>query len=547
MSSSLPRLRLVLLSLIAASATVAGSARNAALAQDASATDGYDDAAGTADGAQGDEVDAMSEDAAFADDDLYGDLPPEEQLFDHEERLSYLEEAMDVVEKRATLDRLQFGLDYRLIFNAFVYKGANPDPLSDGSDISRTSGEIWSHQLRVPFLANITPNLRFTARLSMFKHFGDDDQALFFQDFQGSRVPRDTALRVEQAWLDWFATDYLSLSGGRLSYMGRNPPGELREHTGYRIPTWGLQMVDGEYDVVTATLQPLREVLPEFYLQGFYGSWFSDFDDPRGEFAFLSDGRPNGRIIGAIADLKVPKLPRSYLQIGYLGIPRFRALRVPIPDPLYNPDDDFTNAPPPFNGSLLFPSVLPDTLGGFHSLNFLAEVLDLPLGGDLSLDAFFGGTLIYTRANDEAIHYELPNPATGERVDVPVFVFVGQGSNAMGASLISGLRLGVPVAALPEPLRIGLEYNYGSRYSLSFAVPNEQFVSKWTVRGHAYEGYVIVPVYRDRMFLRTGFLFIDHDFWNGLLGLNPATNGGSSVPRRDMSISNFNVLLQVRL
>jgi hypothetical protein len=476
-----------------------------------------------------------------------------ERVDELEERLGYLEDAMDEVEKRAVLDRLQLGLDYRMILNRFEYRGPTPEPYDQvTTQTELTTSEIWSHRLVIPMRAEVTRSLRFTARLAMFKHFGDNDQAPFFLDFQGSRVPRDAGLQVEHAWLDWFVTDWLALSAGRLSYLGRNPPGELKENTGYRVPTWGLNLIDGEYEAATVTLTPWASKLPDLYVRAFYVSWFSDFDDPRGDYAFLGTGQSNPRILGTIADMRIPKLGSTYIQIGYLAVPNVPGLPIPIPNPTYDPDMDFTNAPAPYNGSLLFPSVQPSSLGTFQSVSALVETLDVRLGGGLALDAFVGGSVGFSAPNDSAIEYELPNPAMPDtRVSTPFFVLPGAGDSDSGLSgtFLAGLRLSLPRWGRPEPLKLGFEYNYGSRYSLSFATPNEHLVSKWTVRGQAFDGYVIVPVYRDRMFVRAGVLFIDNQYWNGILGLNPAlpVAGGSSVPVIDQDILNYNLIVQVTL
>lgn len=481
-------------------------------------------------------------------DDWLDEVSTDEMVQELEERLSYLEDAMDVVEKRAVLDRLQLGLDYRMILNSFSYRGPSPENPLGGADFSRTTAEVWTHRLRVPMRADINSSLRFTAQISMFKHFGDSDQAPFLLDLQSSRVPRDTALRVEHAWLDWFATDWLAISAGRLSYLGRNPPGHFKENTDYRIPTWGLNMIDGEYETITVTVNPMRSVLPDFYLRGFYASWFSDFDDPRGEFAFLDNGQANTRTLGFIADLKVPKLPRTYAQLGYFAIPRFPSLPVAIPDPAYDPESDFVNAPPPLGGGLLFPSAMPDSLGTYQGLSALVEVQDYELPSlDLRLDGFLGGTVGVTSPNDNAIEYELPNPADPSmRVSTPYFVMVGQGATRVSGALLAGVRVALPQWGLVDRPKVGFEYNYGSRYSLSFSTPTDQLVSKWTVRGQAFDTYAIVPVYRDRMFVRAGVLYIDNHYWTGLLGVNPAF-GGSSVPPVDQDIVNFNLVVQVNL
>lgn len=477
----------------------------------------------------------------------------EDMLAELDERLGYVEEAMDEVEKRSVLDRLQLSADYRLIFNHFRYEGPSPDPRDvDPANplstrvVNKTSAEIWSHRLRIPIRGEITKNLRLNARLTMFKHFGDSDQTTFLTDFQGTRVPRDAGVRFEQAWIDWFVRDWLSISAGRLSYGGVNPPGELKENANYRIPTWGLHAVDGEYEVLTAVFDMSRFVLDDLYARFFYGSWFQDYDDPQGEVLFLDSGERNQRIFGWSVDLRVPRLGNTFVQVGQFFIPRFPAPRIPIPDPAFDPQAEYTNAPPPYDGSLLFPSVLPNSLGSFENLNLLIETTDVR---GLGLDAFLSTTLGFSSPNGKGIEYELPSDPTdpnSPRVSVPFLFLAGHGDSGLSLALRAGFRYALPFEVRGTKPRIGLEYNYGSRYAISFGVPNDQLVNKWAVRGHAVESYVIVPIYQDHVFVRAGMLYLDNNFRTGFVGPDPAIYG-STAPRVDQSITNFNMVLHTEL
>jgi hypothetical protein len=131
-------------------------------------------------------------------------------------------------------------------------------------------------------------------------------------------------------------------------------------------------------------------------------------------------------------------------------------------------------------------------------------------------------------------------------VSTPFFVLISDGDTTLAAMALAGLRLALPKWKLPEPARLGIEYNYGSRYALSFAVPSDQLVSKWTVRGQALDTYLILPVYRDRMFVRLGVLYIDNQFFTGIVGVNPAIFG-STVPPVQQDILNYNLIVQVTL
>ncbi|GAB4558652.1 MAG: hypothetical protein Tsb0020_03870 [Haliangiales bacterium] len=504
-----------------------------------------------AEGAAGN-IDAVSAaDAATAQpDDPEAVIDPPEPMSDKdliieelEERVNYLEEAMDEVEKRAILDRLQIGADYRLMLNSFRYDGPSPYLGEGGQDASITSAEIWSHRLRIPVQGNYEDKLRISARMLMFKHFGDNDEVALITDFQGARFPRDSGIRFEQAWLDWFITDWLALSMGRLSYTGVNPPGELRENSNVRSPTWGLQIVDGEYESLNVTFNLSKLLLPDMYLRAFYASWFPDFDDPDNDLFFIGTGQQNQRLVGWSVDLKIPKLGETFLQFGHFIMPRYVAVQTPIKDQAYDPNTNYANLAPPLDGSVLFAEYLPDSLGSYQNLNILIEAIDISGWG---LDAFIGGTLGFLSPNDEAITYNIDD-GSGNRVETPLLVMPSKGDTGIAYSFLTGFRYALPLSMDENP-KIGFEYNYGSRYYVSFSLPHDQLLSKWVTRGNAYEGYVIMPIYPDHLFLRGGVLYIDNNWSGGLYGVNPDLPGVDSTANpQDTNILNFNMVLQATL
>ena len=495
------------------------------------------------------ETDAANETGAANEAEVEEEYTLEDQFNELEDNLAGVEDRMDVIEKKSILDRLMLGADYRLIYNAFKYKGPSLDPYARDPmtgqplEIDKTTPEIWSHRLRIPFKAEPNKSLRLTARLVMFKNFGDMDQAPFTMDFQATRVPRDSGVRFEQAWVDWFMADWLTLSVGRLSYTDVNPPGELKENSTVRNPTWGLQIVDGEYETINLTFDLSKQLVEDFFARAFYASWYYDNDDPMGGGAFLDSGTKNLRIIGANIDMRIPGAGQTFVQLGYYIVPKFRPFYLPISDPYFNPAADYTHAPATMNGSLLFPSKMPYSLGSYQNINGLLELLDI---GGSGVDFFAGGAIGILKPNGEAIEYELladPMDANS-RMSMPFLFLASEGDDGLGAFAMTGLRYTLPIRKKFHP-KLGLEFNYGSRFHISFAMPNDQLVSKLTTRGHAVEGYLIVPV-SDRIWLRGGYMRIDNDYSQGFFGPNPAMFG-STAPQSEYTLHNFNFVLNTTM
>ncbi|MBT8494017.1 MAG: DUF3373 domain-containing protein, partial [Deltaproteobacteria bacterium] len=369
-------------------------------------------------GSEGDAVDDGSDTSSEVDGTEAGvapapaPQPPEVQ--DLADRLTEAEERLDQVQNKTDVQKLSFSGDYRTILAGFRYEGPDPtgarDAMGQPIQVEDTNGEQWLHRFRMDIRARPLPNVRFTGRLTMYKRYGTNTATLFPQDQAEAQIPRDTAMRLERAWLDWFITPKIALSLGRISYTN-GPPGELKENLDEPDATWGLQMVDGEFDTVDLTFKPHEMFLARL----FYASWaFPRNDDLFSEFLPLNNGVSNLRIIGGNIDLKAPKLGKHLIQLGFYTVPKFRPFVIPISNPVPTPNP--SNSPPPFDGSLVFPSILPDSLGSYHNLSGLVLLKNI---ADSGLDMFAALAVGILRPNDESISYSLPFGPMGEQVDVP--------------------------------------------------------------------------------------------------------------------------------
>ena len=218
----------------------------------------------------------------------------------------------------------------------------------------------------------------------MYKHFGDNDSPAFVPDFERSRLPRDSIARFDQAWIDWFVTDWLAISGGRIAYGG-GPPVDLQDNNPVRQATWGTSVVDGEYDTVNVTI---RLPGPETYIRFFYTSFL--FDNANDDLPFLNDGTDNLRVLGGNIEFAVPSLGRNLFQFTYLIIPRWTLFPSAIEDPGYNSEEDFRNAPGALSAANIFPSEVPDSLGTWQNISGLIILYDLLNSG---LDVFLSGSV----------------------------------------------------------------------------------------------------------------------------------------------------------
>lgn len=501
-----------------------------------------------------DEVESEAIDDEAGDADEVGEEEWEEELTvdSLQDQLWALEDRLDRVERDTVLDRINFSGDYRTIFNAIMY--TTPAPTDPSVDYTRRSGEIWSHRLRLGFTAQPHESVRITGRMTMYKLFGDGDAAPFIQDNQTTRQPRDSGIRVDQVWLDWFITDWLSFSAGRIAYSGGNPA-ELRENNQARQATWGLTLVDGEYDSVNLTFD-FSQWLEGFYVRGFYTSWFNDFDDPFGATPFIGNDLGTLRIFGGNIDFSIPGAGRNFIQLGYYYVPQFKPFQIPIPNPAAAPDP--LNRPVPFGDQLIYPVEYPDSLGTYQNASLLIEFYDI---AGIGLDLFAAGALGVLDPNGEGIGYNFPDGMGGsgvfpllvlsgtERADDP-FMQPPSHDTQLTYFAYAGMRFTPPFRRYRP--RIGFEFNFGSQHLISFATPTDQLITKLATRGKAYEAYLILPV-NDHLFFRIDYVHLDFDYAGSgqFFGLNPNfnpdPNGTSTAPAEDTAVHALQVVLNAQM
>ena len=66
---------------------------------------------------------------------------------------------------------------------------------------------------------------------------------------------------------------------------------------------------------------------------------------------------------------------------------------------------------------------------------------------------------------------------------------------------------------MPFDARLGLEYNWGSKYWFNFTGAEDSLVgSKLAARGSVYEGYYIQPIFGKKFFIKLGTRFYDYEY-----------------------------------
>jgi hypothetical protein len=399
-----------------------------------------------------------------------------ERLETVEADIEELVRVQEVLVKHHTQDRLAWSADYRIAMNNLVF---------DRSTGDRVYPNIWNHRLRLGLEGERGP-LRLHARLSVYKNFGEGYEGPVGFDSRSTRYPRDTALRIERLYLDWFVHKRVAITVGRVASPG-GPPAELKENTP-RQATWGLQMVEAEFETLLVTFD-LSDTLPDTTLRFFYSPFFhhARLDPNNDESLFADNGIETTQIWGFLAESKIAGLgDNTLIQLGFVHVPAFRPERMPLPTP---------------NGPLM-PSALPDSLGQYFMINTLLEIKGLAK----VLDLFVAGSATLY-APDGAIEYDLGGQTMA----------LGLATNGedehLAWMLFGGGRYQLPFGEERAP-KVGLEVNYGSKHHSSWGSPSETLINKLATRGLAAEAYWIQPILPGDLFARVGLIHQSRT-WSG--------------------------------
>ena len=367
-------------------------------------------------------------------------------------------------------------------------------------------------RFRLRMDAKVNDNLRFAGRLAAYKVWGDSIGINFnksgFQDvtLDGTSAsnPHGDDILLERAYFVYdneFANIpwYISI-GRRPSTEG--PPLQLKKN----LPAVGgspyAHVINWQFDGASLNFN-LEEVLgiPGFDIRLCYGSGFENQYGTSS--AFLSEPETDDvDLYGVIGTLYEDYLPQADLDLkigyNYAIAPNisdgFAGLTVqPF---LVNKDETTGRFSFTSNEQNMFVSrVEPSTnIGDWQALSLGAMANTL----EGNLDLFLSAAWSHTKA---------------ERVsENPLYEMLGMSLLSSGGDLEShdgwSIYTGARYTLSEYKAKLGLEYNYGSRYWFNFTGAEDNLIgSKLATRGHVVEPYYIQSIVNDNLFFRLGAQF----------------------------------------
>jgi hypothetical protein len=394
-----------------------------------------------------------------------------------DETYSYVEE----VETRTLEDKLKFGLWLK-------FGNDNIDKTyANGEEVK--SNNLLSTKLMFNVKADMLESLKFYGRVSMYKYWGSSatHPYSYYDNMQG-RVPSDSSLYVERAYIDWFFFQGSALPMALT--IGRQPTGDGPSHqfkdNVSRKATYSAILYDGVADgaVVTMNLAPSLG-LQKTYLRLGYSKGFGYVN---------SDAVPGNAYIGASnSDIKDTNVYGVFLDTTFFGVENslvqfsYSKMKDIIANPL---DINYSNN---------------KNLGDMDLAGAMVEFTNL---NNLNLDLFahYG----YNKTHPNGEKYIIPYEGKEYYVSLLSTTFDPNApfESHSGYAYWLGGRYGF---GKNEKYKIGLEYNHGSQYWVSLTQGSFDVYNKLATRGDVYEAYVMY-VANHYLNFRLGYMDINYDY-----------------------------------
>lgn len=405
----------------------------------------------------------------------------------------------------ATLQQIQQGMAN------MAAAGMVPPP----EEVDADNDIIYTNRLRLDMKSKVNEHLSFYSRMAAYKAFGDSSGVKFNQGSLGdvtldgntSSLPHGDMIRLERAFFNLrneFGSVPVNFSLGRRPST-EGPPLEFRNNSlegGSPLAT----LINWQFDGASLTFgleDPTHipgAALKLCYGVGFEGDW--------GNASSLSSSQPSVddvHMFGFIADLYNDDLTSVVLNYAHASEVTDGFTGLTVMPFIVSKEDRNNDGTSEYyfekNSGGFITRMEPQTnIGDWDALSLLLRTNLEELWTDV--DLFLAGSWSHT------------DPSRVSRN--PFYEITGTGLLSSGGDLEErdgySLYAGV-VLPMPLDARLGLEYNWGSKYWLNFSGAEDSLVgSKLAARGQVYEAYYHQPVFGPNFFLTLGTQYYDYEY-----------------------------------
>ncbi len=454
------------------------------------------------------------------------------------EDIGSLMDRVDETEMHTATDKISFGVDFRTRADSIHYNDIRmaPDlfiqnfmglsgltrqqiytqlgsmgPIPPPDKYDADNDIIYTNRLRLNMMGKLNRHVEFRGRLTAYKVFGDSTGVKFNQGSLGditldgntSSLPHGDTIRMERAYLIYKneigEVPYSFSAGRRPSTEG--PPLEYRNYSmvgGSPLAT----VINWQFDGASLNFN-LEDVtgIPGASFKFCYGVGYENDWGNSNSLNYSGSDLEDVHLFGIISDLYdngKTSLMLNYAHAwdvtdGFTGLTVMPFIVSKNADGTY----DFEQ-----NSGGFISRMEPQTnIGDWDAASLLLRsAIETP---NDKIDWFLSGSWSHT------------NPSQVSQN--PFYEIMGQGLLSSNGNLEDRDGYSIYAGAVcPLPFfgsRLGLEYNFGSKYWFNFTGAEDSLIgSKLATRGEVYEAYYLQPIYGNNFFLKLGGQFYDYKY-----------------------------------
>ncbi len=379
-----------------------------------------------------------------------------------------LYERVDDNEFQATLNRIKWGGELE-IMDSNIDSKEGSSTTQNGKEYSRSN--LLSTRLRLSMTTIIRDDLKFHGRLSMYKNWSAFNTQTLPDFAQGRKPNGNSNLYVERAYVDYSPFEMLTFTLGR--QPSSDGPGMTLIENTKRKATYPSLLFDGAEDgaIVTFKMMPKSNINPLFRVA--YGKAFQDSVDYSNYSGNkLSD---DSNVYGFFYEMS---LPTSILGDNLLVLSYVRA-------------DDLVGNPLQADANTTKDT---KSLGNMSLAGVYFENNHV-LGSNLNYFISAGWSM--PDSNDNSVTLI---DSTGTAM--PPMKLLSKNGDAIHVGVRYDFDFG---------LKLGYEYNHGSKYWFSFTSASTDLLNKLSTRGSVNDVYAIYQIDINQ-FIRIGYTDIEYEY-----------------------------------
>lgn len=381
------------------------------------------------------------------------------------ESIDELYERVDENEFSATMNRIKWGAEFE-VTDSFIDGESGSITAMNKPAFKYTNSNQLTTKLRLSMDAKINDKTKFTGRLSMYKNWSDSTPNNLTDPAQGRKPVGGGAIYVERAYVDYAPIDSLIITLGR--QPSSDGPGMTLIENTQRKSTYPALLFDGAADgiILTSKLASSSKMNPT--LRVAYGKGFQDTTS-YSPYTANANTIDDLNVYGAFYEMSLPiaSMGENLFVLSYVLGQDF------VGHPQYTQTPNNKNLGDMALAGIYFEN---NKAFGTNLSYFISAGFNMPDANKntVNFGAMTGGenvTLI--KENGHALH-------VGARYDL-------------------------------DSIKLGYEFNQGSKYWYSFTNGSSDLLNKLATRGSVHDVYAIYQIDMNQ-FIRFGYTKIDYDF-----------------------------------